>query len=381
MACCWYYIGLTQLEIYPDTWLTMAFLYSHSSFEVYITSLYWAFTTMTTVGYGDIYPITTVETVFAIVNMGISCAMFAYILGSIGSIVSKSTARSTEYKEQILCINLYSINKQLPVALKTRMRQYLDSIWLYKKTRILAENEIIGLLSEPLQEEIFIETRGHTINFCAIFSKFTKHFRLELTKLLEMKSYAPGDLLFEQGESSNVIFFIQRGSVELYHSNTKSIFSVATQGKYFGEIAFFSLLPRSSSARCLEFVQTMALSRKNTNCLFDKNQEAKGLFQYFQEECSNFDLSSLNIECYFCHQLGHTASKCAQSIIRIEEETFKSNWINSRKNGIKVNLFDDSREIKCQKHAKRKEKAFLSTLNDTEIKDSIEKTSFERVKE
>lgn len=50
-------------------------------------ALYFAFTTMTTVGYGDITPTTNVETLFVIIAMVLTNVLFAYIFNSIGNII------------------------------------------------------------------------------------------------------------------------------------------------------------------------------------------------------------------------------------------------------------------------------------------------------
>jgi len=47
-------------------------------FSKYIASLYFAVTTMITVGYGDIYPVTTYEIFFVTIAMFVSCGVFAY---------------------------------------------------------------------------------------------------------------------------------------------------------------------------------------------------------------------------------------------------------------------------------------------------------------
>lgn len=54
----------------------------------YVTAMYWAFTTMMSVGYGDIHPITTYERMVTMACMILSSGVFAFIIGDIGKMVA-----------------------------------------------------------------------------------------------------------------------------------------------------------------------------------------------------------------------------------------------------------------------------------------------------
>ncbi len=96
-ACVWHFIGTLEDE-YSVTWLTDSNLLNSDLSEKYIGSLYWAVTTMITVGYGDIVPKTSIERVFAIFMMLVASGMFAYTMNAIGSIFQNLDKSAQEYK-------------------------------------------------------------------------------------------------------------------------------------------------------------------------------------------------------------------------------------------------------------------------------------------
>jgi hypothetical protein len=53
---------------------------------------------MATIGYGDIIPITTSEKIYVMFSMIAACGVFAYIVGTIGSIVDKSDPLISDFK-------------------------------------------------------------------------------------------------------------------------------------------------------------------------------------------------------------------------------------------------------------------------------------------
>ena len=86
MAWTFYFVGDYESDNEPLTWITAEGIQDFTNYEKYITWVYFSFTTITTVGYGDIYPKKKLEKVYGMLAMLVACGFFVYIVGSIGCI-------------------------------------------------------------------------------------------------------------------------------------------------------------------------------------------------------------------------------------------------------------------------------------------------------
>ena len=69
--------------------------------RMYLISFYWSFTTMTTVGFGDITGSTGIEQGFSIFAMGIGGFTFALIVGGIGDLITRDGVAETAYLQMM----------------------------------------------------------------------------------------------------------------------------------------------------------------------------------------------------------------------------------------------------------------------------------------
>lgn len=89
----------------------------------YVGALYWAFTTMTTVGYGDILPMNDGERLYCSIIMVLGATVFGYIVGSVSAIASNPNSAAA--REGVVLTHVLRHMDQLHVSARTK--QYVRS--------------------------------------------------------------------------------------------------------------------------------------------------------------------------------------------------------------------------------------------------------------
>jgi hypothetical protein len=100
-------------NIFENTWLGSWYPSHKSKLEIYMISLYWTITTITTVGYGDISGTNILEMVFCCFVMIIGVIAFGFANGTLASIMTNYDNKSGSYQDKMNILNkaqdLYSL--------------------------------------------------------------------------------------------------------------------------------------------------------------------------------------------------------------------------------------------------------------------------------
>jgi hypothetical protein len=101
LACFFHYMGLWESEKYAKTWLKNYAIDDSPWSTRYIASLYFSITTLNTVGYGDILPLTTSEKLFAMMQMLVASVLFGFTMTKVNSIADGLEGVTDIYKYSI----------------------------------------------------------------------------------------------------------------------------------------------------------------------------------------------------------------------------------------------------------------------------------------
>jgi hypothetical protein len=107
VACIWVFISKLDGNG-PDTWLFRSGYLDDPNDQIYLASLYWAFTTMSTVGYGDITAKTDLEKFLAITLMLFGVCFFSFVIGSLSSIFNRIDSREAILNNKMAVIDEFA---------------------------------------------------------------------------------------------------------------------------------------------------------------------------------------------------------------------------------------------------------------------------------
>lgn len=106
-ACLWGFLGSIQTDtafeemgsVMDDTsWVQYFGYHDRDSTDKYIISVHWAMQTVSTIGYGDIRPVTTLERLVACLCMAYGASVWTYVVASVCGIVTSLDPHGTHRK-------------------------------------------------------------------------------------------------------------------------------------------------------------------------------------------------------------------------------------------------------------------------------------------
>ena len=114
LISCFYFMIVSFNDFEPGCWIVVHGLIDADNFTQYISAMYWAFQTLTTVGYGDMQGTTMEERLFSILWILFGVAFYSFTIGNLQMILSQIDASSSELSEKINTLQNFARQQQLP---------------------------------------------------------------------------------------------------------------------------------------------------------------------------------------------------------------------------------------------------------------------------
>lgn len=116
-ACEWIYLGSGTAGADPD------------HVNEYIKAIYWAITTLTTVGYGDISAKSPMQMIFSAGVQVVGVGVFGYVLSNVSSLLTRLDMAREHHMDNLDRAETFMKTHHLPQSLRAKVRGYYRYIW------------------------------------------------------------------------------------------------------------------------------------------------------------------------------------------------------------------------------------------------------------
>ena len=251
-----------------------------SRFAKYAACVYWATTTMTTIGYGDIVPVTSVERVVVIFAQLIGSCVFLYGLTQVTALVADNASGDVEFQRVLDDANAYFEKRAVPTSLRVKVREHLrhrrfffasasvgggggfeeqsgsdDGHGFFSKSgssftpygsyaEDAGERRVLSKLSLEVRREVRLWSMRDVLNQQPFFRDDPEETFVKLcTDSLRRRFFGPNEYVFRAGDVGRELFFLSRGDAEARTRRGRRVRALP-EGAMFGEIALVLSMKR-----------------------------------------------------------------------------------------------------------------------------------------
>uniref|UniRef100_A0A3B1J8R7 Potassium voltage-gated channel subfamily H member 7 n=2 Tax=Astyanax mexicanus TaxID=7994 RepID=A0A3B1J8R7_ASTMX len=274
LACIWYAIGNMEKPDDKIGWLhnlgvSIGKRVNHSDRssgpsikDKYVTALYFTFSSLTSVGFGNVSPNTNPEKVFSICVMLIGSLMYASIFGNVSAIIQRLYSGTARYHMQMLRVKEFIRFHQIPNPLRQRLEEYFQHSWTYTNG-IDLNTQVLKGFPECLQADICLHLNQSLLQGCKAFRGATKGCLRALAMRFNTTHAPPGDTLVHSGDVLTALYFLSRGSIEILKDDV--VVAILGKNDIFGEMIHLYAKPGKSNAdvRALCYCDLHTINRED----------------------------------------------------------------------------------------------------------------------
>ncbi len=246
ISCIWIALGSGNIGPDPDATTT------------YIKAVYWAFTTLTTVGYGDISAKTSPQMLFTCGVQLIGVGVFGYILSSVAGLIARTDAAREHHMDNMDRVETFMRIHHVPAELRSRIRAYYHFIWKNKKG--YNDHSVLSHLPDKIQSELYFHINQGVLEKVPFLKGAENDILQELMLELRPTIFVPGERIFKAGDPGDAVYFIHQGEVAILNDEQHRV-ATLTEGHFFGEMALIDDRPRMASAVSVTFTDLYVLKR------------------------------------------------------------------------------------------------------------------------
>lgn len=226
----------------------------------YNKALYWAVTTLTTIGYGDITPTTNWGRLFTIVVMFAGVGMYSLVIGNVSGMILSANKHKEALREKLKDLSDFMGHYDVPMSKRKEVFQFIHHLTEQR----FSDNDvkIISDLPMALQTDLKVYMRVKTLQTIPLFRHVDAKDLISVGEKLKQVCFSPGQTIVHQGEVGNEMYMINHGLLEVVGSEGGHV-ATLQEGQFFGEMALLEDEKRAASVLAKNYCDLYVLEKED----------------------------------------------------------------------------------------------------------------------
>ena len=263
IAGCFWFFAARLYDFEPDTWVSRCGYRDSDTWSKYLASIYWAVTTVTTVGYGDISGKTDLEMILCVIWMFIGVGFYSFTIGSLSSFLTSIDTRESVLSAKMAAIQEFAKETGISPECKLKIRNAIRYNTYKQGTVWSDKHSLFNELPKALRFEVASSMYTGIYKEFPFFSKKDPSFTIFVMPLFKPLRVSSGEYIYKEGDYADEVYFITRGRVNFVVKGSEIVYKSFLRGSYLGEIEVIRHVPRLNNAIGYGECEFLVLGKKD----------------------------------------------------------------------------------------------------------------------
>ncbi|OHT07384.1 cation channel family protein [Tritrichomonas foetus] len=250
------FLGIARIQDYENSWLASYHERGFSQVQCFFVSVYFVMTTILTIGFGDISPMTAIEVVITIFIQLVGVSMHAGMTSLMVALIIDPAA--ADFVQHYKVMQDFLKFKKVDRKNRNLVHNYYQ--YQYERTGTTGNmKHILNTLPVSLRSTIKLEMTKTFFQLTHSFTNLSNKQLVRIVDAMNFKTFSPNDVILVQGEKTDRIYFFKSGLISVIIDGRKIMTQSCNEGIVNGEYEMIFGLENPTGLKAITYVEAWYL--------------------------------------------------------------------------------------------------------------------------
>ena len=260
-SCIWILIGfLGIIQNYESSWIIRFNLQDTTNLNIYLYSIYFSLTVLSTSGFGDITAVSNLEIIITILWMFFCGLIYSNSVSKLITFVTNLNAESLKTSKNIDLATEFCSDYKFPVSLQNKIYKNIELMSASNNINIQNKQELFEDIPLALKIQITTDISKNVMETIPFFSNKDNVFNATILPMLQPVHLIKKEFVYKIYDIAHTMYFIEDGTVSFSTKHNLS-YKLIKKGFYFGDVELMLKISRISNATCYTNCKFLSMNR------------------------------------------------------------------------------------------------------------------------